>query len=149
VPGRTVVLNGASSAGKTSIGRSLQARWPGPLQLSGVDTFLRCQSAPFFGTPERSSGGFDWLPSSDAAGPGTAIRVGPLGEALVHAAHTYWRECAVGGLDQVVDDVWLAQAGADSLTAALAGLPVLWVGVRCDLDVAGCPRAADEARERR
>jgi chloramphenicol 3-O phosphotransferase len=132
VTGLTVVLNGPSSAGKSSIGRALQARWARPLQLSGIDTFLGCQSAAFFGDPQRSCGGFDWLPSPDAAGPVTAIRVGPLGDALLGAAHAYWRACAGGGLDQVVDDVWLSQAAADALTAALAGLPVLWVGVRCD-----------------
>jgi hypothetical protein len=67
VPGLTVVLNGPSSAGKSSIGRALQARWAGPLQLSGIDTFLGCQSAPFFGDPHRSS-----VPAGDPPGPDTA-----------------------------------------------------------------------------
>jgi chloramphenicol 3-O phosphotransferase len=135
VPGLTVVLNGPSSVGKSSIARELQAAWDGPLQVSGIDTLLGCQSAAFFGSAERSAGGFDWLPSPGAGPPVVAIRVGPLGQALRGAAHAYWRECAAGGLDQVVDDVWLSRAEPDSLAVALAGLPVLWVGVRCDLDV--------------
>lgn len=130
-----MVLNGASSAGVTSIGRVLQARWPGPLQLSGLDTFLGLQSAPFSGDRQRSAGGFDRLPVPGAPEALTEVRAGPLGRALVSAAHACWRASAAGGLDQVVDDVWLTRPAADALTTALAGLPVLWVGVRCDVAV--------------
>lgn len=134
-PGLTVVLHGASSAGKTSIARALQSAWPGPLQVSGLDTFLACQSRAFFGDDEQPSDGLTWNVLAGAPDEVAAIRVGPLGEALTAAAHAYWRACAVGGLDQVVDDVWLTRASADGLTSALAGLPALWVGVRCPADV--------------
>lgn len=38
--GVCIVLNGASSAGKTSVALALRDRWQGPLQISGIDTFL-------------------------------------------------------------------------------------------------------------
>lgn len=134
VPGVTVVLNGPSSSGKTTIARALQESWQGPVQLSGLDTFLSCQSRAFFGDATQRALGFTW----NAVGSGcdsVAVRLGPLGEVVVAAAHAYWRACAIGGLDQLIDDVWLSRSSADGLTSALAGLPVLWVGVRCPVEV--------------
>ena len=141
--GRCIVLNGASSSGKTSIAVELQRRWSGPLQVSGIDTFLACQSAALFGL-DAVAPGFSWLPeradgqSVDGrpvdARPAYRIEVGPIGSAMLRAAQAFWHACASLGLDQVIDDVWLTREQACGLRSSLAGLPACYVAVRCPLE---------------
>ena len=131
----TVVLNGTSSAGKTSLALALQAAWPGPLQVSGLDTFLGCQGKEMFAVPGApASDGFAWQSCVVGGVPAWRVVPGKRGDALVRAAHAFWAACADEGLDQVVDHVLLTPEWADDLAARLAGHDVLWVGVRCPLD---------------
>jgi chloramphenicol 3-O phosphotransferase len=132
--GACIVLNGASSSGKTSIARALRDRWPGPLQISGVDTFLTCQAEPFFGDGKVAPG-FAWLPTVVDGIPAFEIVAGPLGRGLQRAAQMFWRACADEGIDQVVDDVWLTEDQALGFKSLMAGANVLWVGVTCPIEV--------------
>jgi chloramphenicol 3-O phosphotransferase len=132
--GVCIVLNGASSSGKTSIALAIRERWKGPLQISGIDTFLMCQSEQFFGDGSPAPG-FAWFPTTVDAVPAFDIVAGPLGRGLEQAAQRYWRACADAGLDQVVDDVWLRAEQALTFKSVMAGAEVLWVGVRCPIEV--------------
>src|SRR5580658_2503349 len=132
--GVCIVLNGASSSGKTSIALALRERWTGPLQISGIDTFLRCQSEQFFGDGSPAPG-FAWVLTTVDGVPAFDVVAGPLGRGLQQAAQTFWRACADQGLDQVVDDVWLTAEQALSFKSVMAGADVLWVGVRCPIEV--------------
>jgi chloramphenicol 3-O phosphotransferase len=105
------------------------------LQISGIDTFLACQADSFFGVDGRTAPGFSWVATVVAGVPSFAIEPGALGSGLVRAAHAYWRACADAGIDQVIDDVWLQRDWAQDLQTALAGIPVIWVGVRCPIHV--------------
>jgi chloramphenicol 3-O phosphotransferase len=131
-----IVLNGTSSSGKSSIAAELQAQWPGPLQSSGLDTFLTVQSRQFFANDGRVVAGFSWLPVTVAGQPAFDVVPGPLGLAIIRASHAYWAACAAGGLDQVIDDVWLVAEQPAGLERALAAARPLWVGVHCPLSVA-------------
>jgi len=145
--GTSIVLNGTSSAGKSSIALALQRRWPGPLQVSGLDTFLGCQSAAFFGVDDNVAPGFTWLPGTVGGRPAYRITLGPVGRALTRAAAAFWRSSAEQGIDQVIDDVWLTRDQADELHRALSGSRVLWVGVHCPLEE--LERRERERRDRR
>src|SRR5262249_36260173 len=124
-----------SSSGKSSIAEALRARWDGPLQVSGIDTFLGLQSRAFFATAPDSADGFTWRPVVVDGIAAVEIVAGPLGDAVIRAAPRYWRACADAGIDQVCDDVWLSQRQHDHLAAALSGVDVLWIGARCPVDV--------------
>lgn len=143
----SIVLNGTSSAGKSSIALALQHRWPGPLQVSGLDTFLGCQSAAFFGLGDNVAPGFTWLPATIGGRPAYRIALGPAGRALTRAAAAFWGSSAKQGIDQVIDDVWLTRDQADELHRALSGSRVLWVGVHCPLEE--LERRERERRDRR
>ena len=131
MPTDVVVLNGGSSAGKTSIARALLAQLPGLWLTLGVDTLVDALGGP--------------------GGDGSAITFRPTGEVSVGAAfreaETAWwagvAEMARSGVGIVFDEVFLG--GSDSqarLAAALAGLEVLWVGVRCPADVSAAREAS-------
>ena len=59
-----IVLNGTSCSGKSSIAAALQELWPGPLQVTGIDTFLAAQSKRFFAIGGRVAAGFSWVPAT-------------------------------------------------------------------------------------
>jgi len=105
--GTCIVLNGASSSGKTSIALALRDRWHGPLQVSGIDTFLPCQAKSFFGIAGISgrgaalraqfgvdlteAPGFTRVPTVVDGHEAFDIVPGPLGRGLQRAAQKFWR----------------------------------------------------------
>jgi len=131
-----IVLNGTSCSGKSSIAAALQERWPRPLQVTGIDTFLASQSKRFFAIGGRGAAGFSWVPVTVDGQPAFDVVPGPLGLAMIKASQAYWAACAGAGLDQVIDDVWLATDQPAGLQDALSAANTLWVGVHCPLAIA-------------
>ncbi|HET9015619.1 MAG TPA: chloramphenicol phosphotransferase CPT [Thermomicrobiaceae bacterium] len=123
---QVIVLNGASSSGKTGIARCLQAILPQPWIRLGVDDLL------------------DALPPS-LMGGGSGVVIGQQGEVIVGESfrelEVAWQTgvaaMARAGAGIIVDDVFLGGAASQQrLRERLAGLAVLWVAVRCDPEVA-------------
>jgi chloramphenicol 3-O phosphotransferase len=121
-----IVLNGASSSGKSSIAVELQGLLPRPFLTFGVDTLVA--SLP---------------PASPTHQPG--IIFGSDGVVAVVdrfrlLAHTWYQGLGAIARDDVgviIDEVFLGgRESQDRLRSALGGLRVVWVGVRCDLEVA-------------
>jgi chloramphenicol 3-O phosphotransferase len=130
--GRVVILNGTSSSGKTSLARALQDRLGGWWLLFGIDTLILSMPWQRFGTADGHTIHRD----------GT-IDIGPGWR----RAHDRWR-AAIGalvreGADVILDEVFL-EAAEDQARwrQTFAGGSVLWVGVRCDVEVAAAREAA-------
>jgi chloramphenicol 3-O phosphotransferase len=123
-----IVLNGTSSAGKTSLAKALQRRWDGPLLAIGIDTVV-------FALPGRWLDPPGWHEVFRYTGSGDDLQImpGPLGDRLVAGLHRSVAALAAEGFDVVVDHVLLSAAWVTDAAAALAGVPVLSVGVRCPL----------------
>lgn len=132
-----IVLNGTSSAGKTTLATALQAQSTTPLQVSGIDSFLTFQPPSMFALPgsDTASDGFTWLAVQAEGLRGWTVQAGSKGHALMCAVHSFWATCAEQGISQVVDHVLLSAAMADDLCTRLAPHAPLYVGVRCPLDV--------------
>jgi chloramphenicol 3-O-phosphotransferase len=123
-----IVLNGTSCSGKSSIAAALQKLWPGPLQVTGIDTFLAAQSERFFAFHGRVAAGFSWVPVTVDGQPAFDVVPGPLGLGMIKASHAYWAACAGAGLDQVIDDVWLVPDQPAGMRDALLAANTLWGG---------------------
>jgi chloramphenicol 3-O phosphotransferase len=130
-----IVLNGATGAGKSTIAAGLQSAWPRPLQVSGIDTFLGMQSQHFFTIDGPVGDGFSWVPSVVGGQAAFDVIPGHLGVGMINAIHAYWAATVEAGLDPVLDDVWLIGHQPTNLARALSNAHVVWVGVRCTLDV--------------
>ena len=136
-----IVLNGGSSSGKTSIARCLQ-RLLGPTWMTlGVDDLV--WALP--GGDEVD----DLIRAQDdgdePAGTEGSIKFGPDGSVTVGddfrraEASWYAGAAAIGrcGTGLILDEVFLGgRSSQERLSSALAGLPVVWVGIRCDPGVA-------------
>ncbi len=121
-----VVLNGGSSAGKTSIGRCLQGLLPRPWLLLGVDNFI------------------------DVA-PSLLVSYGQQGEVVLgdqwRALEAAWSigvaAMARAGAGVIIDDVFLDGAVSQQRTSEyLEGLEVLWIGIHCAPEVAAARERA-------
>ena len=123
---QVIVLNGGSSSGKSSIVRALQALLPEPWLAFGVDDFVEALPAKML----AADSGIQF--ASDGA-----VIVGADFRTLEAAWMAGIAATARAGANVVIDDVFLGGAASQQRwEQALGGLDVLWVGVRCDSDVA-------------
>jgi chloramphenicol 3-O phosphotransferase len=117
-----IVLNGGSSSGKSGIARCLQAVLPEPWLALGTDTLV--------GAMPAAAGLIDFPADG-------SVVVGPEFRAVEAAWIAGVAAMARAGARVIVDEVFLGGAASQRRWAgALDGLPVLWVGVRCDAAVA-------------
>jgi chloramphenicol 3-O phosphotransferase len=126
---QVIVLNGGSSSGKSGIARCLQSVLPDPWLTFGVDSLIHAMPAV----------------SAASATSATGIEFGASGEVVVgpefRALEAAWMAgiaaMAHAGARIIVDEVFLGGAASQQRwVAALDGLRVLWVGVRCESAVA-------------
>lgn len=127
VTAQVIVLNGGSSAGKSSIVRHLQAVLPQPwLAIGGVDSLIEVMPESM----KTSAAGIQLASDGE-------VTVGPEFLAL----HSAWMEgiaaMARAGARVIIDDVLLGGAASQQRwQKVLGGLDVLWVGVKCDSAIA-------------
>ncbi|MBD3135891.1 chloramphenicol phosphotransferase CPT [Microbispora bryophytorum] len=121
-----IVLNGGSSSGKSGISRCLQAVLPDPWLALSVDTMVEAMPASM----RASDAGIEFAPDG-------RVLVGPAFLTLDAAWTAGIAAMARTGARVIVDDVFLGGAASQQRwQKVLAGLEVLWVGVRCDSAVA-------------
>jgi len=126
-PGQIVILNGAPRSGKSSIAAAIQESFDGPWMNLGVDVHARHV------TPARYQPGIGLRPGGERQGvePLVPVFYAALYESI--AAHSRL------GLNVVVDvghhDAYATPRHILADCARrLAGLPVLFVGVRCPVE---------------
>lgn len=123
------MLNGTSSSGKSGIARCLQAILPDPWIVLGIDTLIRSLPVASVPSPVTAAG-------LVFAADGTVV-IDPVFQRLEVAFGDGIAAMAKAGARIIVDDVFLASAASQQRwQQALAGLEVLWAGVRCEVAVA-------------
>jgi chloramphenicol 3-O phosphotransferase len=129
---QVIVLNGASSSGKTGIARCLQATLPEPWLRIGVDDLVDALPPSLLETG-----------SGLAFGAQGEVRVGDAFREVEAAWTTGVAAMARAGARVIFDDVFLGGAASqERLARRLEGVSVLWVGVRCDPAVAAAREVA-------
>lgn len=127
-----ILLNGASSSGKTSLARALQRRLPAHYLTFGVDSLIAAM-------PLQLDGAAEGL----LIHPDGRVEVGPAFLALESAWRRGLAAMARSGIRLVLDEVLLGGGEEQrQWNEALEGLSVLWVGVHCDLEVIAAREAA-------
>lgn len=136
-PGQIVILNGAPRSGKSSIVAAIQESFNGPWMNLGVDVFAK------YVTPARYRPGIGLRPGGER--PDLEAVVPALYAALFDSVAAHAQQ----GLNVVADvglhDGYSRPLGLLPATAKrLRGLPVLFVGVRCPVEVIMARRNASE-----
>jgi chloramphenicol 3-O phosphotransferase len=132
IPGQIVILNGVPRAGKSSIVTVIQDTFEGVWMNLGVDVFARGV------TPKRYQPGIGLRPGPGPGLGGDRPDLEPLVPTFYAAVYESIAAHSRLGLNVVGD---FGHHGAihpsvlGDCARRLAGLPVLFVGVRCPLDV--------------
>jgi chloramphenicol 3-O phosphotransferase len=133
-PPPVVFVNGASCAGKTSLGRALQDLTGQPMLLLGLDTM-------FATVPDRWAGGSDGefrhrgfayqrLPDDDGR-PMLAITYGDDGRRMMAGWHRAVAALLTAGNAVIVDEMLLGVEVRDNWLRVLAAWRPLYVGLDC------------------
>lgn len=146
-----ILVNGPSSAGKTTLCRALQAALAEPYLVTGFDEFIFMSAERYYrgaDTGRQSERdaftalGVEMVATSPpGAPPSVTARFGPVFRRLVDSMAPAVRALVDGGNAVIFDHVLHDRAMYESYRAATAGLDVFTVGVTCPLDIL-------EARER-
>lgn len=127
--GTIIILNGASSSGKTTLVKALQGRLDEPYLNAGLDSFLWMLPTRYLDRPLWD----DVL--------GLAVVAGLTGHQLVLGMHRAIAELACAGNNVLADHVLVDPTWMADCAMVFADMPAWLVGVRCPLPVL-------EARER-
>jgi len=134
-----ILLNGNSSAGKTTIAQELQKLSENPLLRTGIDHFLDMILRERYdesGSKAHEGWKFDVLTDADNK-PIVHITQGPLAKKMGRTIAQFIKCLADEGHDVVVDEVLLDEDDSllvSSYVAALREHTVYFVGVLCDLE---------------
>lgn len=134
-----IVLNGPSSSGKTTLATAFrdQRAAAGDLWfLTGIDDFLAKLPSQWQSVgPESGPYAADGV-RFERTDRGLEVRVGSVGRQLIRAYQSGVAAAAGAGLNVIVDEVIIDETSWDDWVTALENLHVVWVGVRCSLEVA-------------
>lgn len=121
--GTIILLNGASSSGKTSLVRALQDALDVALLDAGIDRFL-------WMLPKR----YLRPPLWDEV-LGRATEAGATGQALISGMHHAIAALAQAGNHVVADHVLVDPRWVDECARLFRDLPAYLIGVRCPLEI--------------
>jgi chloramphenicol 3-O phosphotransferase len=137
IPGNIILLNGTSSSGKTTLAKALQGALEQPYFHVDVDLFQQSFPPGFlvYGdglTPAAVEG---WLAvfRDDTL---VEVRMGPAGYRLAAGLYRAIAGWASAGNHLIVDTAITHPRILAEAVQALYWLPVLFVGVRCQLEIA-------------
>jgi chloramphenicol 3-O phosphotransferase len=141
-PIEVVVLNGASSTGKTTLAVALQDELEESWLVFGIDTLIGALPLALLDIPLEAT--IDARPREHRVRSG-GLRFGANGEVAVggefRRLEAGWlsglAKIAASGVRLILDEVFLDGIHSqDRIRRALIGRRVLWVGVTCDGEVA-------------
>ena len=85
--GQLIVVNGTSSAGKTTFCEALQDALPEPYLLTGYDAFWASMPARYFPWETHEEDGIRYVTGVQAGRPSTTLQLGPVGQRTVSGGH--------------------------------------------------------------
>lgn len=130
VPGTVILLNGAGSAGKSSLSRALQDVLAGPWLHVALDCFLQMFPDRYWDNPD----GFLNRDEIDEGKPQITLEIGAAGHDLLKAMRLSVAAMAGAGNNLIVDDVIL-DGGLNKYDTLLAGLRFYKIGIFAPLSV--------------
>ena len=134
--GQVILLNGTSSAGKTTIAKAIQTAAHEPYQIVALDQFRD-------GMPDRFRGLNSSVHTTGAEGLNvraeirdgltlTHIEFGQHGAQVLKGMRRSISACAKSGLNVIVDDMITERDFAIDYVEVLHEFPTLCVGIHCD-----------------
>ena len=137
--GKIILLNGSSSSGKTTLALALQQAIRAPYQHIALDQFRDGMSGRYRGlnSPPDTPGeqGLNIVPVTMGAQRVTEIRFGQIGQNMLRAMRRAIRTFVLEGQNVIIDDLMFEKDFLVDYINVLVDMKVLFVGVKCSLDI--------------
>jgi len=132
-----IILNGASSSGKSSLAKELQSILPRSYLHIGIDTFISMmpEKSNSLDCSNKMADGFYFQQEILEGKTVQKIQSGSYGKKVNQAYHSTVKHLADLGLGVIVDDVMDGLAEQKLWNLALGSTNTLFVGVHCSLNV--------------
>ena len=131
--GKIIILNGTSSAGKSTIAKKLQKSLAGHTLHTGIDHFVQMLPNDFVvlsdGMNPAAVAGLLWV-TTDAGKRVTEFRFGPRAVQFKKGMYLSAKAMASTGFNVIVDDVLMDERVLKFVCDLLAG-EAYFVGIRC------------------
>jgi chloramphenicol 3-O phosphotransferase len=121
-----IFINGCTSAGKSSIARSLQSQLDTPYLLTGIDDAFGMIPLRYHNSDE----GFKFVKDNNNL---VQLSFGEIGKQTLYAHQVATSAMANSGVNLILDEVVLNERLRRDWLALLEGVDVFFVGVHCDL----------------
>jgi len=148
--GKIILLNGSSSAGKTTLAITLQQVLPEPWHHIALDQFRDGMAGRYRGlnSPPGTPGsrGLNVVPVPHGNEHVTEVQFGDLGKQVLRGMRRAIAAFAYEGNNVIIDDLMFEPEFLFDYLDALAGLEVLFVGVRCSIEVVNAREAKRPGR---
>jgi len=148
--GKIILLNGSSSAGKTTLAITLQQLLPEPWHHIALDQFRDGMAGRYRGlnSPPGTPGarGLNVVPVPHGNERVTEVQFGDLGKQVLRGMRRAIAAFVREGNNVIIDDLMFEPEFLFDYLDALSGLEVLFVGVRCSLDVVNAREAKRPGR---
>lgn len=130
-----ILLNGASSAGKSTILKELQVVFDDLFLGMSVDKFMSMVPPNHQGFGSKAAQMWSWEQSFDQQGELMTLKVGPLGKSYILGMYECIRVMAERGFNVIVDDVCLDAELLRQIATQLAQFKVYFIGITCELPI--------------
>jgi chloramphenicol 3-O phosphotransferase len=128
--GKLIILNGGSSAGKTSLGRALQDLLPDCHMLLGIDTFWLALPPAQLNLSHVSAAYYTWRSETGADGREYfVVEPGPILDQAMYARYRAIKAYLDFGLHVIADDVIWKRDWLVDMVRLFDGYHVTFVGV--------------------
>ena len=131
-PGSIIILNGASSAGKTSLGKALQEVLTPTYMLLGIDIFWLALPPSQLDLDKVTAECYTWGYEDVDGNKYFRVRPGPILDAAMKARFHAVRQYLERGLSVVADEVFWSFDWVLESAKAFAGFDAYLIGVYCD-----------------
>lgn len=136
--GKVILLNGCSSAGKTTLAREIQSVAEDPWQYIGLDQFRDGLPPSLRGLnsleDEPGSQGLNVIPVMKNGLRVTQIKFGDFGKKILRAMRRTVAEIAASGCSVIVDDILLEREFVADYSLVLDTNKTWLISVKCDLN---------------
>ncbi len=137
--GKLILINGASSAGKSSLALALQQRLDTPFYRASIDTFVHNMldwgRDVALDPPDGAYDGFRVRTLDDGGGRALALSAGERARLFLAGMRAATAAFVKAGNSLIFDDVLYDPGYLEGYLAAFEGIEVWFVGLRCPLDV--------------
>lgn len=132
-----IILNGASSSGKTSIAKQLQAILPENYLHIGIDTFIAMMALKTnqLTISDKAADGFYFNSETVNGSDVQRIRSGEYGKRVNKLYHSTVKHFVDSGFKVIVDDVMDGKSEQDAWRSLLGEAETLYIGVECSSEV--------------